>query len=218
MTCSALAKISHTELAENKANGLRLVSLENGVDPVWKTEAEKLNLVHNKINFSLIDRPPTHQKEVKAIIANISRPNIELYVDTLTKFYNRYLTEKVVSMRLTGLSRLLRMCVRTSQIISKYPSSGATVRAFPHSWDQPAVIVKIPGTIDGNLTIVGAHLDTFNAENLIGRAPGAGDGATGCASLLEAFRVMLASGLRSSRAVEFHCTRAISLATLDQWK
>lgn len=48
---SVKAAISETELRENAAKGLRLISLEDGVDPVWKTEDEKLELMRAFINF-----------------------------------------------------------------------------------------------------------------------------------------------------------------------
>jgi leucyl aminopeptidase len=48
---SVQAAISEAELKENSAKGLRLISLEDGVDPVWKTEDEKLELMRAFVNF-----------------------------------------------------------------------------------------------------------------------------------------------------------------------
>jgi bacterial leucyl aminopeptidase len=48
---SGAAPISHDELADNAAKGLRLLSLEEGTDPVWKTEKEKLELMRADVHF-----------------------------------------------------------------------------------------------------------------------------------------------------------------------
>ncbi|KAG6845131.1 hypothetical protein H0H87_000367 [Tephrocybe sp. NHM501043] len=231
------AKITHSELAENKAKGLRLISLEDGVDPVWKTEDERLNLARDRINFvglrmplfpTLLDfrhvqfdvtevydpdslpahlekaskagpyRPPTHQTEVNAIIANLSLSNIKSHVDTLTKFHNRYVNEP------GGVAASDWVLKTVQGIVSKYPDSHATVEPFYHSWNQTSVIARVPGAIEGPITIVGAHLDSFDTENSSNRAPGADGDATGCSALFEALRVLLAGGFKPSRPVEFH--------------
>ncbi|KAG6856934.1 hypothetical protein H0H87_012187 [Tephrocybe sp. NHM501043] len=41
---SIYARITHTELAENKAKGLRLLSLKSGVDPVEKLDLKRADL------------------------------------------------------------------------------------------------------------------------------------------------------------------------------
>ncbi|KAG6909007.1 hypothetical protein DXG01_002393 [Tephrocybe rancida] len=214
------AKITHSELAENKAKGLRLMSLENGVDPIWKTEEERLDLVRGHINFFDITevfdpdapigserktanhppyRPPTHQSEVKAIIANLSLPNIKSHVNHLTQYNNRYPTDE------TGAQASKWILKTVQDIIAKYPKRGATVKPFHHpGWNQTSVIARIPGSIESAVTIVGAHLDSFNHEFTFGRAPGADYDATGCASLLETFRALLASGFKPTKPVEFH--------------
>jgi hypothetical protein len=54
LSLSALAvpvALSHTEIAANAANGLRLISLAKGAQPVWKTEDEVLNLIRAKTGF-----------------------------------------------------------------------------------------------------------------------------------------------------------------------
>jgi leucyl aminopeptidase len=43
--------ISHEEIVTNSSEGLRLLSLTEGADPVWKTENEKLELLRSGIKF-----------------------------------------------------------------------------------------------------------------------------------------------------------------------
>ncbi|KAG6907568.1 hypothetical protein DXG01_008405 [Tephrocybe rancida] len=211
------AKITPSELAENKAKGLRLISLKDGVDPVWKTKDETLDLARHGGNFFDVTevydpdaplrtapnkygpyRPPTHQAAVKGIIGNLSLPNIQSSTNTLTEFKTRYLTEK------GGVEASNWILKSVQDIISKYPSSGASAKPFVHSWNQHSVIATIPGVTEGPISIVGAHMDSFNSEDLTGRSPGADGDATGTASLIEAFRALLAAGFKPSRPVEFH--------------
>ena len=51
LVVSAYGLISQTELEENTAKGLRLISLQDGVDPIWMTEEEKLRLMADDTNF-----------------------------------------------------------------------------------------------------------------------------------------------------------------------
>lgn len=76
---------------------------------------------------------------------------------------------------------------------------------FIHTWAQNSVIARIPGSTDGPVTIIAAHLDSINRKDLHqGRAPGADDNAAAAADLIEVFRVLLASGFKPRTAVEFH--------------
>lgn len=45
------APISHDEIVDNSAKGLRLLQLSEGADPVWKTDEEAIELKRAKINF-----------------------------------------------------------------------------------------------------------------------------------------------------------------------
>jgi leucyl aminopeptidase len=47
----AVPVISPSEIATKSAQGLRLLSLAEGAEPVWKTEDEKLELMRARIQF-----------------------------------------------------------------------------------------------------------------------------------------------------------------------
>ncbi|KAG6845130.1 hypothetical protein H0H87_000366 [Tephrocybe sp. NHM501043] len=214
------AKITHTELAENKAKGLRLLSLQPDVDPIWKTENEKLELKRRDVNFmdvtevfdpdaplaplrkttNLIKYPaPMYQAQVNKIISTLSLRNIKNHVNHLSSYHDRYITTQ-------GGADAADWILKTVQdIIARYPGNGATVEAFPHSWPQHSTIARIPGKTNGPVTIVSAHVDTINLDygKLYERAPGSDDDATGCAELLEAFRALLKAGFRPTTPVEF---------------
>lgn len=50
-TLAAPVVHSHNEIVKNAAQGLRLISLAKDSPPVWKTEAEVLNLIRAKTGF-----------------------------------------------------------------------------------------------------------------------------------------------------------------------
>lgn len=69
-------------------------------------------------------------------------------------------------------------------------------------WPQPSVILTIPGTkLAGQTVVLGGHLDTPAGGS--GGSPGADDNASGVGVLTEALRVLLASGYRPARTVQF---------------
>lgn len=43
--------IAHDEIEAKSAQGLRLLSLEDGAEPVWKTEDEKLDILRSGKQF-----------------------------------------------------------------------------------------------------------------------------------------------------------------------
>ena len=49
VTCQAL--ITEDEIAEKSAQGLRLIDYEEGAEPVWMTEDQKLELIRADKNF-----------------------------------------------------------------------------------------------------------------------------------------------------------------------
>ncbi|KNZ73262.1 putative leucine aminopeptidase [Termitomyces sp. J132] len=155
---------------------------------------------HSQLDTLVAYPPLSHQSEVNKISADLSLPNIQSWVNELTNYHNRYLVTD-------GGARSAEWFVQTvSDIISNYPGSGATVRPFVHSWAQNSVIARIPGSTDGPITIISAHLDSINRKDLHeGRAPGADDNAAAASDILEVFRVLVASkSFKPRTAVEFH--------------
>ncbi|EEB92713.1 hypothetical protein MPER_08738 [Moniliophthora perniciosa FA553] len=211
------APISHEELEANVAQNVRLLSLEEGADPVWKTEEEKLGLMRQGVKFfdvtevyedlqkfpavkvpSATFPSPSHQSAVRPILSTVSTSNMQSSLSSLTAFNNRYYTAS------TGAQA-------SNWILSKvqgYASgrSDISVSLYPHSWTQSSVIAKIAGTSASSpVTILGAHLDSINLNNpSSGRAPGADDDGTGTVNTIEAFRALIAAGFKPSTPLEFH--------------
>lgn len=86
---------------------------------------------------------------------------------------------------------------------------GVTVELYSHGaiTPQPSVVLTIPGsTLAGQIVVVGAHEDSIRSGcsgNPGCTAPGADDDASGVASISEALRILLASGIQPQRTIQF---------------
>ncbi|KAF9534663.1 aminopeptidase [Crepidotus variabilis] len=218
-------QITSQEIQEKTSQGLRLLSLSETTAPVWKTEDEKLELLRKHTRFfdvtevydpqealvvenqggknlkSLVSYPkPSHQSQVLPLIQTASLSEMQGYLANLTAFNNRYYKAT------TGQQASTWIRDTVAGIIAQYPTSGASVQLFTHTWVQSSIIATIPGTSATTpITILGGHMDSINLSNpTSGRAPGADDDGSGAVNLLEAFRVLLAGGFKPSTPVEFH--------------
>ena len=78
-----------------------------------------------------------------------------------------------------------------------------SVTRFAHSWKQDSVIASIEGSgLPDEIVLIGGHLDSTNKSNQ-SVAPGADDNASGIAAVSEVLRVVLASGFRPKRTLQF---------------
>ncbi|OHE99992.1 peptidase family M28 [Colletotrichum orchidophilum] len=136
----------------------------------------------------------SHVTEANSLISRVSNTNPQTWLRTLTNFQNRHYRSSYGTEASTWLYN------QAVTIASGY--SAITVSRFTHSFNQPSIIVKYPGT-SSNLIIVGAHYDS-TAGSTTARAPGADDNGTGTVNLLEALRVLVAAGFRPQNTIEFH--------------
>ncbi|KAK1521169.1 peptidase family M28 [Colletotrichum abscissum] len=136
----------------------------------------------------------SHVTEANSLITRVSNTNPQTWLRTLTNFQNRHYRSTYGTEASTWLYN------QAVSIASGY--SAITVSRFTHSFNQPSIIVKYPGT-SSNLIIVGAHYDS-TAGSTTARAPGADDNGTGTVNLLEALRVLVDAGFRPQNTIEFH--------------
>ena len=80
-----------------------------------------------------------------------------------------------------------------------------SVAQFAHTgYDQKSITARIHGRDNSaGLVIIGAHLDSINVANNANRSPGADDNGSGTMTVLEAFRVIAASGFVPQFPLEF---------------
>ncbi|EKD15430.1 peptidase family M28 [Drepanopeziza brunnea f. sp. 'multigermtubi' MB_m1] len=136
----------------------------------------------------------SHMTEANALIAKLSNTGPKSWLTTLTNFFNRYYRSTYGTQAGTWLLTQVRSLASTNAAI--------TVTTFTHSFAQPSIIVTVPGT-STNLIIIGAHYDSVGSTTA-GRAPGADDNGSGVVVLMEALRVIAASGFKPKNTIEFH--------------
>ncbi|KAJ8516803.1 hypothetical protein ONZ45_g5938 [Pleurotus djamor] len=218
---SFAAPISPSELKSNAAQGLRLIELAEGAEPVWMTEDQKLDLIRARTRFFDVTetyeasqnlsklRLPAEsftygalkqQVVLSTMLAEVSITNMQNDLSWLTSFNNRY-------YRASTGADASSWILSTVQAIAA-GKSNIRASAFAHSWVQSSTIVRIAGldnSATAPVTILGAHMDSINGRNpTTGRAPGADDDGSGTVNLLEAFRVLVANGFQPATPVEFH--------------
>lgn len=177
-----------------------------------------------KADFDLdelrVPQQPSHQEELNPLIARINESNIYSIIDALSnQFLNRYFNSSAGLAAADWLYQQFKAAARGCDhcSISRFKNSD-----FEPGFAQDSIVAAIKGRSD-SLIIIGAHLDSCAfinpATNLSEyyrapgdnwpfnfiqrRAPGAVDNGSGTAAILEAFRVLAASGLRPERTVQF---------------
>jgi bacterial leucyl aminopeptidase len=138
------------------------------------------------------------EAEVNPLLSQVQESNIRSTIVHLsTDYKNRYYTTS------GGISASDQLMQTWKNLAGS--RTDVTVKQFSHSWPQKSVILEIKGTTNpGKIVVIGGHLDStvgFTNENSI--APGADDDASGIASLQEAMRVLLSSGYKPKRTIQF---------------
>ncbi len=150
------------------------------------------------------NRPlPTHGDQVQRILPELSAANLIENVTRLSDFRNRFYKSE--------LGAKAANWIKDQFIELAKGRTDVKVELFKHSFLQPSVIATIQGTGPHakEHVILGAHEDSVNwkgswiAPDANARAPGADDDASGVATLLETYRVLMDSGFRPDRTLVF---------------
>eukprot|EP01083_Nonionella_stella_P213937 771187_1 len=138
----------------------------------------------------------SQQTEVRRMFPLISTKLIGETMNGMANFQNRYFNSEF------GVAASVWIYDRISSIIANSSRKDAKVELFEHSqWKQPSVIATLPGELS-ELVILGGHIDSIAPGMPSGRAPGCDDDASGFATALEVFRVLLAADFRPKRTVQ----------------
>lgn len=123
-------------------------------------------------------------------------------VASLEKFGTRYCKSD------TGVQAAEFIAKRFKEIAKN--RNDVTVQLYKHSrFQQPSVIARIEGkgALAKETVVIGAHEDSINQRssraNAAAAAPGADDDASGVATVVETFRVLVESGFKPDRSIEF---------------
>lgn len=182
---SELDALAQHEHAEGRCGGFM----------VHATRADALGDLHpareNPIDYTL-DRAPV----VAAVLPRLDKDRIVGTIRELSAFPTRYYKSA------SGVAAATWLRDRWRSLSSR---PGVTVELFKHAgWDQPSVIMTIPGTtLRDEVIVIGGHLDSISLARASGTAPGADDDASGIATLTEVARVLLAANYHPARTLVF---------------
>lgn len=163
------------------------------------TQTEALPMVE-WFKLNLADRPMTQASYLSNALSQLDSSVMKNTVAKLSSFKNRYYEAP------TGVEAV-------DWIKSQYEQmskgrNDVTVELFKHSkWAQPSVIATVRGQKTPNeIVVIGGHLDSINQMGFGSNtqtAPGADDNASGTATVMEVFRVLVQSGFRPDRTIMF---------------
>eukprot|EP01121_Diplochlamys_sp_Union-15-3_P017587 TRINITY_DN621_c0_g1_i1.p1 TRINITY_DN621_c0_g1~~TRINITY_DN621_c0_g1_i1.p1 ORF type:complete len:365 (+),score=71.90 TRINITY_DN621_c0_g1_i1:99-1193(+) len=164
-----------------------------------------------KIALPSFDYPTTFRFEddFVRLNASVDKEQIKKTIETLSAFQNRYYTSS------TGVAAANWILEKFQEHITSSGRTDASVEFFKHSWSQSSVIAKIRGTTN-EVIILGAHEDSIvSSMRADSRAPGADDDASGTATVLEVFRVLVGDPtFKPLKTVEFHTYAAEEVGLL----
>jgi leucyl aminopeptidase len=147
---------------------------------------------------------PTHQTVVNPLLQQIEISNIWDTIQVLSAYHTRYYTTA------TGVNAVRELAQQYREIAGNRLGVDIHVFEWEHSWQQPSLVVEITGTNpNGERVVIGGHIDS-TAGGASPRSPGADDDASGSATVLEVFRVLVESmpAFRPQRTLEFQAYAA----------
>jgi len=150
--------------------------------------------------LSLGDREMSQQVYLQEALSQLETQNIFKTVTDLAAFRNRFYKSD------TGVKSANLIADRFREIAKN--RSDITVELFKHKWAQPSIVVTMKGTGPkaDEIVVMGGHEDSINQSafgSLSMNAPGADDNATGVATILEVFRVLVDSNFKPNRTLMF---------------
>lgn len=218
-SAAVLGAVAMYNKAVQQADDLRLIKTSDDDAGTWMTEEEKFEkFISKKIGFvdmtdtmeleemrislnstvskrqNVIPSGPSHQTEAISLVANTQQSNLQTWTNAMADFYNRYYRGSYAASSATWMYDTV--------VDVASANSAITVSKFTHSYNQPSVIAKIPGT-SSDVIVVSAHYDSVGSTSS-GRAPGADDNASGVVVVLEALRVLAEAKYAPENTLEFH--------------
>jgi leucyl aminopeptidase len=184
-------------------------SLQNGIRFFDITDNADLGALRARSatkKKSVFPEKPKLQKEIKPLLANLSKTEMKDHLTTFTSFHTRYykvgytvhvnssqhaLTDNQSDYGRQSSEWLLGQVRDT--IKSADAEKHVHAEHFKHPWGQNSIIATIPGKTNSTI-VIGAHQDSINLWlPSVLAAPGADDDGSGTVTILEAFRVILQS-------------------------
>jgi len=180
--------VTQQDLEKLMANQVKFMDITDNVQP---------KVFDQSIKLGDIPTQPIYKEYIDTLLPSASINQITQTVTQLGTFNTRYYTTS------TGVEAAQWIYAKFNEI--KGDRSDIEVEYYQHSWQQPSVIARIPGLGPNSdeLVILGAHEDSVGTSTTA-RAPGADDDASGTATVIEAFRVLVENNFTPDRTLEFH--------------
>jgi leucyl aminopeptidase len=150
--------------------------------------------------LNLAERPMSQALYLQSALGMLEASRVDALVTQLSGFQNRYYKSD------TGVEAANWIAQQFKSIAQG--RADVSVQQVKHDWAQPSVIATIEGQgkNKNEIVIIGGHEDSINQSAFGSRkmkAPGADDNASGIASVLEVFRVLVQSGFKTDRTLMF---------------
>jgi leucyl aminopeptidase len=151
-------------------------------------------------NLNLEDRPLTQGMYLDSSLALLDASRVSDTVKQLSSNRNRYYRSSYGVQAAKWIADQFRDIGRNRNDVK--------VELFSHSFEQPSVIASIAGQgpHKNEIVVIGGHEDSINQSAFGSRemtAPGADDNASGIATVLEVYRVLIQSGFKPDRTLMF---------------
>ncbi|PSK56688.1 Leucine aminopeptidase 1 [Elsinoe australis] len=223
LSCAVFVTAFPADNAAKIQAGLRLIKTSEEDPGKWVSDEEKIvdyvakgkhfiditDITDNEVLTRMSTKPDASQMRAAEVaypaavsrqtvanplIAKVTTAGPQSWLKTMTDFYNRYYSSSYGTQAGTWMFNTVKsVAAANSKIV---------VTQFKHSFNQPSVIARIPGT-SPNLVIVGAHFDSTGGSTTA-RGPGADDDGSGIVVILEALRVLASNGYAPKNTLEFH--------------
>jgi leucyl aminopeptidase len=151
--------------------------------------------------LSLADRPMTQQVYLEESLAALDSQRMFKMVSDLSAFRNRFYKSETGTQSAYFIAEQFRNIAKNRNDIR--------VEMFEHPrWSQPSVVVTMQGRgpKSNDVVVIGGHEDSIN-QGGFGmpkmNAPGADDNASGVATVLEVFRVLVETNFQPNRTLMF---------------
>jgi leucyl aminopeptidase len=214
VACAAV--VSTVAAMEVREEGLRLIATSE-TERQWMTMDQVHDLIYKDQGFidvtdeATMTRPSLKSTTRSSIPSTLSQTSMVNQLAPKVSASNmestiRHLSEEYTTRYYTNQQSVDAVNWLKGQYEDAAKIDGATVELFEHSWLQPSLIARIPGTSHPEeVVVIGGHIDS---TSMFGDAPGADDDASGSSAVLEVFRILNDAGVQFNRTISFEAYAA----------
>lgn len=192
------SELTPLSILADKASCGRFVNLSHHfarLDPVKKQQLAMKLLAKPAAHTALKSKQGykiQHQATVNDALSKIDADSIWQTVTHLTSYYNRSASDP------TGVETAEWLKSQFEHLALEYGRQDTETYfvATGTHYSQPSVVTVIGKNNKEAAIVIGAHMDTLD-----GRMPGAGDDASGSATIMEMTRILLASSIKFSHPI-----------------